>query len=92
MSLVVHKLSLYGGGFYGSLYEWSISSWVQRAVDGVHSNQVLSLKLKDDILYSGSFSGSIKALNTKSLEIIGDFTGNFTSTSNFLQLAKRAKF
>lgn len=79
MSFVADKLSLYGGGYFGSIYQWNISSGIQTALLNEHSDQVRSLQLIDDTLYSGSWDKTIKAWNTKSLESVNVFQGNFFS-------------
>ncbi|KAI3655667.1 hypothetical protein MP638_004245, partial [Amoeboaphelidium occidentale] len=73
VSLLSNHLFLYGGGFFGSIYQWNISSGIQTAVFSAHSDHVRSLQLTDDLLYSGSWDSFIKTWQTKSLESINAF-------------------
>lgn len=77
LSFAAKKLSLYGGGFYGSVYQWNMSTGFQIALFSAHDHVVTSLQLSDDILYSGSLEGRIKAWNTTSIVNFRIFDGNF---------------
>ncbi|KAI3659778.1 hypothetical protein MP638_000907, partial [Amoeboaphelidium occidentale] len=68
LSFASDMLSLYGGGAQGSIYQWNVSSGIQIAMLSAHSADIRSLKLDNEILYSGSWDNSIKTWNTKSLE------------------------
>lgn len=71
------KLSFYGAGFTGSIYQWNVSSGIQIASFNAHSDQIMSLMLANDVLCSGSYDSTVKTWNTQSLENVGAFSGKF---------------
>lgn len=77
LSFAADKFSLYGGGFYGSIYQWNTTSGNRTGLIRAHSDRVLSLQLSDDILYSGSFDTSATAWRTKSLQSVRVYDGAF---------------
>ncbi|KAI3656233.1 hypothetical protein MP638_001689 [Amoeboaphelidium occidentale] len=79
------KLSLYGGGYSGSIYQWNISSGIQIAFFRAHSDQIISSQLTDEILYSGSLDITSKAWNTKTLEIVRDFAASNPVSAVFIE-------
>lgn len=66
---------LYTGGDYGYIYQWNLSSGVQTASFLANVAPISSIQLINDILYSGSFEGTLKSWNTKTFTIIGYYSG-----------------
>ncbi|KAI3661527.1 hypothetical protein MP638_007257, partial [Amoeboaphelidium occidentale] len=73
LSLAASKLSLYGGGNSGSLYQWNISSGVQTAERLAHWEKIMSLTLTEEILYSGSYDFIVGVWNANSLDNLNSF-------------------
>lgn len=85
LSITANKWSLYVGGALGYIYELEKSSGIEMAFFNAHSAQISSLQLTDDVLYSGSFDTIVRAWDSKYLEIVGDYTGNFINSPNFFK-------
>jgi WD40 repeat protein len=54
-----------------------MSSGIQTAFISAHTIFISSLQLTNDLLYSGSYDGTIKSWNTKSFERVGDIPSDF---------------
>jgi WD40 repeat protein len=76
-TLVTNGFSLYGGGFFGSIYHWNMSSGIETALFSAHSEQIMSLKLNNEVLYSGSWDNTIKVWNTESMENVRVLASKF---------------